>query len=62
MSRLTPVQIQTGIKRNVTDLGPKPVTEPPKGRWRCHLCPFPAWQTGTYDDWKDHYRTHQEAP
>ena len=31
------------------------------GRWRCLLCQWPRWITGTYEDYMEHYRlTHQK--
>lgn len=42
------------------ETAPKPALEAAVGRWKCHLCPFPTWTSGTYQDWKDHYETHRE--
>lgn len=37
-----------------------PVTPERTGRWICHLCPWPTWQTGTYQDSQDHYQTEHQ--
>lgn len=57
MTGLTAAQINTGIKRNVRTITRLPE---PVGRWICHLCPWPAWRTGGYQDWMDHYLHHHQ--
>jgi hypothetical protein len=59
MTGLTPDQIAFGTKAKMASLGPAPPPNPP-GRWICHLCPWPRWRTGTYQQWLDHWHTHLE--
>jgi hypothetical protein len=58
MPGLTADQIRYGVKHGL-DVQPPPKPEQP-GRWRCLLCPWPRWHTGTYTDWLRHYQEHHQ--
>lgn len=55
MTGLTADQIRHGVKRGLRPV-PAPTPQPEQqGRWRCTLCRWPTWHTGTYADWMQHY-------